>query len=313
MKGIENIIKEKLHGHKMPAPEGMFDKIQTQMGNTASTGMSIAAKAAIISGVVISGAIGSLFLFNNTNNQISEVDPIEINSNKEVLLTETTPLKEDGASKMNNEKIIKNNSIIEETLNSKEVDPRDANTISEKYTAIEESPNKDPESIKTLTIDNNINKPETSENKDYNKAEDSNTDITKEVNVTENNTVVSSKTVINKEDKHLDNNSETNPETVEETTETVELKSEIVKIPNVFTPNGDGINDTYSIEFENMESVKLMIYNEKYNVVYSSSDIDFEWDGLVNGETTAGNYTIAIQAIGKDGKVHSKVERITLR
>jgi gliding motility-associated-like protein len=58
-----------------------------------------------------------------------------------------------------------------------------------------------------------------------------------------------------------------------------------IEFPNVFTPNGDHHNDTYSlIKRENIKSMDIVITNEQNKVVYRSNDPAFEWDGTYNGD-----------------------------
>lgn len=49
-------------------------------------------------------------------------------------------------------------------------------------------------------------------------------------------------------------------------------------VPNVFTPNGDGINDLFQIDSTLIRARELIILNRWGNIVYQSEDI-FEWDG----------------------------------
>lgn len=58
------------------------------------------------------------------------------------------------------------------------------------------------------------------------------------------------------------------------------------KLPNVFTPNGDGKNDRFSIETENLHNFYIVVINDKNNVVYQSNDPAFTWDG----RDQSGNY-----------------------
>ncbi|MEJ6980136.1 gliding motility-associated C-terminal domain-containing protein [Pedobacter sp. P351] len=52
-------------------------------------------------------------------------------------------------------------------------------------------------------------------------------------------------------------------------------------IPNAFTPNGDGINDVFTIVVKNKIAIKnLKIFNRWGQVIYQTSDIDDYWDGL---------------------------------
>jgi gliding motility-associated-like protein len=71
-------------------------------------------------------------------------------------------------------------------------------------------------------------------------------------------------------------------------------------IPNVFSPNGDGINDVFTVSFGpdlNVISMQGSIYDRWGNLVFSSAGYPFEWDGLFAGETVLPGvyvYTITV-------------------
>ncbi len=55
-------------------------------------------------------------------------------------------------------------------------------------------------------------------------------------------------------------------------------------IPNAFTPNGDGINDTWNIKYiENYPNCKVDIYNRYGEKLYSSIGYPIPWDGKYKG------------------------------
>lgn len=56
-----------------------------------------------------------------------------------------------------------------------------------------------------------------------------------------------------------------------------------ISAPDRFTPNGDGINDTFKLFISGGTPVKLIIYNRWGNPVFSSTDSNPEWDGKLNG------------------------------
>ena len=68
-------------------------------------------------------------------------------------------------------------------------------------------------------------------------------------------------------------------------TDTVSVKIlKTVKIPNVFSPNGDGVNDRWNIE--NMAvytGCTLQVFNRYGQLVYSVAGYNTPWDGKVNG------------------------------
>ncbi|MDB4089282.1 PKD domain-containing protein [Flavobacteriales bacterium] len=57
-------------------------------------------------------------------------------------------------------------------------------------------------------------------------------------------------------------------------------------IPTAFTPNKDGLNETFRVHFNNdaVKSYTLRIFNRWGETLFYSEDPDFEWDGTINGE-----------------------------
>ena len=56
-----------------------------------------------------------------------------------------------------------------------------------------------------------------------------------------------------------------------------------IKIPNVFSPNRDGINDLFK-PTGNFSALSMKIYNRYGELIYTSSQLNEGW----NGRTTAG-------------------------
>jgi gliding motility-associated-like protein len=81
------------------------------------------------------------------------------------------------------------------------------------------------------------------------------------------------------------------------------------ELPNVFTPNGDGINDVFKAlpnEYSGMFTIK--IFSRWGNIVFESNDSDFEWDG--NHHTTKQScpegvyfYVVELAIQGMEGLV----------
>ncbi len=51
------------------------------------------------------------------------------------------------------------------------------------------------------------------------------------------------------------------------------------KLPNVFTPNGDGVNDVLDFHFNNVKELDLIILNRWGNVVFQTDDASESWNG----------------------------------
>ena len=69
---------------------------------------------------------------------------------------------------------------------------------------------------------------------------------------------------------------------------------------NVFTPNGDGVNDVYSFKMVNIVELKLTILNRWGQIMFETEDVNASWDGkTVDGsEATEGVYFYVFSATG---------------
>ena len=58
------------------------------------------------------------------------------------------------------------------------------------------------------------------------------------------------------------------------------------EIPNAFSPNGDGINDSWRINYlESYPGAVIEVFNRYGQIVYHSIGYDTYWDGTYNGKT----------------------------
>lgn len=64
-----------------------------------------------------------------------------------------------------------------------------------------------------------------------------------------------------------------------EITVTVEINCKGFDVPNVFTPNNDGIDDYFTIKTENLDKYSITIYDRWGKEMYKSSDPNQPWDG----------------------------------
>ncbi|MDE3235246.1 MAG: gliding motility-associated C-terminal domain-containing protein [Bacteroidota bacterium] len=69
------------------------------------------------------------------------------------------------------------------------------------------------------------------------------------------------------------------------TTDTVFVKMlKTPIIPNAFSPNGDGINDTWMIRYLNdYPGAKVSVFNRYGQLLFSATGYDVQWDGTYNG------------------------------
>ena len=85
-------------------------------------------------------------------------------------------------------------------------------------------------------------------------------------------------------------------------------------LPNAFTPNGDGINDTIRPWFKCMTNVEISIYDTFGSLIYVESGDDiYGWNGLINGQMAEnGNYIIVVKATTLFGEIINLNGPITL-
>ncbi|HUM45737.1 MAG TPA: gliding motility-associated C-terminal domain-containing protein [Chitinophagales bacterium] len=84
----------------------------------------------------------------------------------------------------------------------------------------------------------------------------------------------------------------------------IEESPNILAIPNVFTPNGDGLNDLFQPNLLNVNALEMRIFNRWGKMVYQSNDPDSGWDGKANSaDAELGIYVYYMQASFLDGSV----------
>lgn len=78
----------------------------------------------------------------------------------------------------------------------------------------------------------------------------------------------------------------------------------ILKVPTAFSPNNDGLNDTFGVLSEGLEFFEMTIYNRWGEVVFFSDKIGARWDGDYKGKPSPlGAYGYKI--IAKDANNRS--------
>jgi len=59
-----------------------------------------------------------------------------------------------------------------------------------------------------------------------------------------------------------------------------DTSSLVLYIPNCFSPNNDGMNDTFFPKMtENPNSFEMFIYNQRGMLIFTSDNINDQWDG----------------------------------
>lgn len=84
-------------------------------------------------------------------------------------------------------------------------------------------------------------------------------------------------------------------------------------VPDIITPNGDGLNDAFKVEGINIESFNLMVVNASGKVVFETNNINEPWTYSGGQPTAMEAYFAVIKARGVDGKPYSIRQRITIQ
>ena len=90
-----------------------------------------------------------------------------------------------------------------------------------------------------------------------------------------------------------------------------------IEFPNAFTPNGDGLNDTFRPVYYGFKSVDLQVFDTWGTLIYSETakgaNIMNGWNGMLNGKpATNGNYIFQVSGEAFNGETVLKNGPFTL-
>ena len=83
-------------------------------------------------------------------------------------------------------------------------------------------------------------------------------------------------------------------------------------LPNTFTPNGDGVNETLQLNISEDKltagTFSFVVIDRTGKTVYQTTDVHFQWEGIsMNGEVVpTGDYVYYVTARDVDGKLITK-------
>ncbi len=92
------------------------------------------------------------------------------------------------------------------------------------------------------------------------------------------------------------------------------LQASLLEMPNAFSPNGDGINDTYHVKkYQNITEFRALIFNRWGQCLYTWNEIDGSWDGTYKGRPVKdGVYFVRVRAKGGDSKEYDIKKDVNL-
>lgn len=272
---IKDLFQEKLSNFETPVRPEVWSTISSSIGAT-SAASGLSLITKLIIGTSLTAAVSAGIWFTVSNSE-----------------KESIPEKESAK--------IKNPSVVqtkEDDLNKETTQPKFSinpiKPIEENFILLPPEPNFTIESEEILLISN-----------------PNNAIVEFNGNISEENNNLSSpiedKTQPNEQSVVSNNNSNSkNPS-----------NSNDVKIsfPNVFTPNGDGNNDLFSIPNMELSDFSLVVLDEKGKTVFTTTELEFNWDGtMMNGEKApVGDYVYFITAKDAIGKSFTKYSNLSIR
>ena len=88
----------------------------------------------------------------------------------------------------------------------------------------------------------------------------------------------------------------------------VTISTSMLEMPNAFSPNGDGVNDTYKAKSNHRSIVELHAYtfNRRGQKLFDWTNINEGWDGTSHGKPVKdGTYFVLVKAKGADGREYN--------
>lgn len=78
-------------------------------------------------------------------------------------------------------------------------------------------------------------------------------------------------------------------------------------VPNAFTPNGDGINETFNAQGQSITSFNMKIFNRWGEMIFETDDLQRGWDGTYKG--VMSQQDVYIYKIKARGEIAGLVEQ----
>lgn len=106
--------------------------------------------------------------------------------------------------------------------------------------------------------------------------------------------------------RYVGSNSDGSCEVVGDTYE-IGIGASDLRIPNAFSPDGDGINDEWKVGYRSLIEFKCWIFDRNGRQLHYFDRPEQGWDGKHKGKTVSpGVYYYVIEAVGADGKKYKK-------
>lgn len=97
----------------------------------------------------------------------------------------------------------------------------------------------------------------------------------------------------------------------------ITIPQNFAELPNIFSPNNDGINDYFQPVFYDLLSIDCSIFSRSGELIYQWNELNGKWDGKIrntNQMASPGTYYYILKGITKQGKniVHKGMVQLVL-
>jgi gliding motility-associated-like protein len=284
---IKELFREKLQSHEVMPGKGVWTNVSASLTNSAvatSSGVGAASLLKVAAAVVGITGLGVATYFIVQENQVSIEKELPTISLKTEEIKETKELDSQNSQDIQTENV-SSNAIIPPV----DVPFIDDTEFSSEDVAVEER-NTDITSDETQSAQEPL-------------SINSETEESQETVTSNGNESITEQAVIVEEPVIENVLTPTAPEVVEPVQEemedeTIVEQEEVITLPNVFTPNNDGVNDYFEIAISDKSDFQIIVINQSNSVVFQSNSVNFRWDGrLQSGDPApAGNYVYFISA-----------------
>jgi len=87
----------------------------------------------------------------------------------------------------------------------------------------------------------------------------------------------------------------------------------VIFVPNVFSPNGDDVNDVLDVQGSGFESLYFAVYDRWGEKVFETTSIDADWDGTFNGKAlNSATFAYYIEVLYLNGEEYEEKGKIAL-
>lgn len=302
---IKELFREKLQSHEVMPGKGVWTNVSASLTNSAvATSSGVAASSLLKVAVAVVGitGLGVATYFIVQENEISVEKELSTISVKTEEIKDTKELDSQNSPDIQTENV-SSNAIIP---------PVDAPIIGDTEFSSEDVAS-GQRNMEVTSDETQLTQAPLSIN--------SETEESQETVTSNGNESITEQPVILEEPVIENVINSTEPEVIEPVQEEIEEmedetiveEEEEITLPNVFTPNDDGVNDYFKIAISDKSDFQIIVINQSNSVVFQSNSVNFRWDGrLQSGEPApAGNYVYFISAKTLSG--HDFVKSSALR